>query len=238
MTVRTPALDDHNWDRRSHRPDASPVSSRFVQRRRCRTGRCCQSGPACSRSGLRGQALPPVGTPQQPANLNRRQELRHEVGNRKTGDPACSPVERISMANRPKPCLSHSRSIASTSRRVCCSSRTLPSPIHRITSGSALKAAMGTTSSARQRRRTNRGVSNRPSERSDPQMSLEHLLPETSDTRPKGRCRRRLKVAEHFTVGVTSTPRSGQVDAPVRTRIMADIRRSSSFATAFSCGRE
>jgi hypothetical protein len=41
---------------------------------------------------------------------------------------------------------------------VCSSSRTDPSPIHRITSGSALMALIGATSSPRHRRSTSRAV--------------------------------------------------------------------------------
>ena len=43
--------------------------------------------PYSGRSGLGGQALPPVGTSQPPADLNRRQYLRQEVGHRKAGEP-------------------------------------------------------------------------------------------------------------------------------------------------------
>lgn len=111
------------------------------------------------RSGLGGQTPSPVCPPQPPADLDRRQHLRQEVGTERPVNPASSCVKRISTANRPKPRTSHPRSMASIPLRVCRSSRTLPSPIHRMTSGSALTAARGTTSSSRRRRRSRRGVS-------------------------------------------------------------------------------
>jgi len=56
------------------------------------------------------------------------------------------------------PCWPHRRSKVSMAALACCSTRTDPPPIQRITSRSALMALSGATSSSRQRRRTSRAV--------------------------------------------------------------------------------
>jgi hypothetical protein len=68
-------------------------------------------------------------------------------------------VARTCTANKPKPFASHSRSHASIPVRVCSALGIAPSPIQRMTCGSALIAAIGATSSSRHRRRISLGVS-------------------------------------------------------------------------------
>ncbi|MFJ3231249.1 hypothetical protein [Streptomyces sp. NPDC086787] len=58
------------------------------------------------RRGLPGRAqdLTPGAHARPPADLNRRQLLRQEVGHRRPMNPADSPVDPISTANRPNSC--------------------------------------------------------------------------------------------------------------------------------------
>jgi hypothetical protein len=72
--------------------------------------------------------------------------------------PASSPVWLTCTANSPYPLWSHSRSILAIPALVCSRSRTVPSPIQRMTSGSELNLAIASTSLSCQRRSTSLAV--------------------------------------------------------------------------------
>jgi len=83
---------------------------------------------------------PPEGAPEPPAHLDGGHHLGEQLRYRQPGEADQLAVARSSRANIPEPCWSQRRSEVSMAALVCCSSRTDPPPIQRITSGSALMA--------------------------------------------------------------------------------------------------